>query len=114
MTGLVEGFRSAFLGKPFDLSGPVSSLAIGIALFVAGVAYFEKSSGGLPTSSEPAGEHAPPSARPRPLERVPSLTTPRNAIRHVLRPGQRPMPRCAACASYGMCRSRNDSDSCAT
>lgn len=42
MTGLVEGFRSAFLGKPFDLSGLGISLAIGIALFAAGVAYFEK------------------------------------------------------------------------
>ncbi len=42
MTGLVEGFRSAFLGKPFDPSGLGISLAIGIALFVAGVAYFEK------------------------------------------------------------------------
>lgn len=42
MTGLVEGFRSAFLGKPFDLSGLGISLAIGMALFAAGVAYFEK------------------------------------------------------------------------
>jgi lipopolysaccharide transport system permease protein len=36
MTGLVEGFRSAFLGKPFD------SCAIALALFAVGVAYFEK------------------------------------------------------------------------
>ncbi|GAB4203224.1 MAG: ABC transporter permease [Tibeticola sp.] len=42
MTGLVEGFRSAFLGKPFDPSGLGISLAIGIVLFAAGVAYFEK------------------------------------------------------------------------
>lgn len=42
MTGLVEGFRSAFLGKPFDLQGLAISFAIAIAFFAAGVAYFEK------------------------------------------------------------------------
>lgn len=42
MTGLVEGFRSAFLGKPFDLTGLGISFAIAIAIFLAGVAYFEK------------------------------------------------------------------------
>lgn len=42
MTGIIEGFRSAFLGKPFDLSGLGLSLAIGLALFALGVAYFEK------------------------------------------------------------------------
>jgi lipopolysaccharide transport system permease protein len=42
MTGLVEGFRSAFLGKPFDLTGLGISFAIAIAIFIAGVAYFEK------------------------------------------------------------------------
>lgn len=42
MTGLVEGFRSAFLGKPFDLTGLGISFAIAVALFVIGVAYFEK------------------------------------------------------------------------
>jgi lipopolysaccharide transport system permease protein len=42
MTGLVEGFRSAFLGKPFDLSGLGISFAVAVAVFVAGVAYFEK------------------------------------------------------------------------
>ena len=42
MTGLIEGFRSAFLGKPFDLGGLGISLAIGVALFALGVAYFEK------------------------------------------------------------------------
>lgn len=42
MTGLVEGFRSAFLGKPFDLQGLAISFSIAIAVFVIGVAYFEK------------------------------------------------------------------------
>jgi len=42
MTGLVEGFRSAFLGKPFDLTGLGISFAIAVALFAIGVAYFEK------------------------------------------------------------------------
>lgn len=42
MTGLVEGFRSAFLGKPFDLQGLGISFAIAIAIFLIGIAYFEK------------------------------------------------------------------------
>ena len=42
MTGLVEGFRSAFLGKAFDLAGLSISFAIAIAIFLVGVAYFEK------------------------------------------------------------------------
>jgi lipopolysaccharide transport system permease protein len=42
MTGLVEGFRSAFLGKPFDLFGLGVSFLVAAALFVAGVAYFER------------------------------------------------------------------------
>ena len=42
MTGLVEGFRSAFLGRPFDLTGLAISGAIAIAAFAMGVAYFEK------------------------------------------------------------------------
>ena len=42
MTGLVEGFRSAFLGKPFDLAGLGISCAIIVALLFAGVMYFEK------------------------------------------------------------------------
>jgi len=42
MTGLVEGFRSAFLGKPFDLHGLAISFSIAIAVFVIAVAYFEK------------------------------------------------------------------------
>lgn len=42
MTGLVEGFRSAFLGKPFDLAGIGISLVIAAAILIIGVAYFEK------------------------------------------------------------------------
>lgn len=42
MTGLIEGFRSAFLGRPFDLTGLTTSLAIAAVVFVIGVAYFEK------------------------------------------------------------------------
>jgi lipopolysaccharide transport system permease protein len=42
MTGIVEGFRWAFLGKSLDLVGLAVSAAVGFAAFVAGVAYFEK------------------------------------------------------------------------
>ena len=42
MTGLIEGFRSAFLGKPFDVAGLASSCAIAAVVFAFGVAYFEK------------------------------------------------------------------------
>ena len=42
MTGLVEGFRSAFLGKPFDLNGLGVSFVMAIAIFAIGIAYFEK------------------------------------------------------------------------
>lgn len=42
MTGLVEGFRAAFLGKPFDVGGLGISFAMAVIVFAAGVAYFEK------------------------------------------------------------------------
>lgn len=42
MAGLIEGFRSAFLGKPFDLIGLGVSFAIAVVIFTLGVAYFEK------------------------------------------------------------------------
>lgn len=42
MTGLVEGFRAAFLGKPFDVPGLCVSIAVAVALFAMGVAYFER------------------------------------------------------------------------
>ncbi len=42
MTGLIEGFRSAFLGKPFDMNMLFISMIIALLFFVVGVAYFEK------------------------------------------------------------------------
>jgi lipopolysaccharide transport system permease protein len=42
MAGVIEGFRSAFLGRPFDVPGIVLSLAIAGILFAAGTAYFGK------------------------------------------------------------------------
>jgi lipopolysaccharide transport system permease protein len=42
MAGLIEGFRAAFLGRPFDPSAIAISVAAAVALFMAGVAYFEK------------------------------------------------------------------------
>ena len=42
MAGIIEGFRSAFLGKPFDLSPIGLSLLMAVVLFLTGVLYFEK------------------------------------------------------------------------
>jgi homopolymeric O-antigen transport system permease protein len=42
MAGVIEGFRSAFLGRPFDVPGMLISLAIAATLFAAGISYFEK------------------------------------------------------------------------
>lgn len=42
MTGMVEGFRSAFLDRPFDYVGLSISLTVSILIFLIGVAYFEK------------------------------------------------------------------------
>jgi lipopolysaccharide transport system permease protein len=42
MTGLIEGFRSAFLGRPFDLPSTLLSAGAAIAIFIAGVAFFER------------------------------------------------------------------------
>lgn len=42
MTGVIEAFRSAFLGKPFDVAGVVASSVMAVVLFAAGVAYFER------------------------------------------------------------------------
>ena len=39
---LEEGFRAAFLGKPFDPVGLWTSLAVSVVVFVFAVAYFEK------------------------------------------------------------------------
>ena len=42
MAGLIEGFRSAFLGRPFDIPALAISLGVALVLFLVGVAYFEK------------------------------------------------------------------------
>ena len=42
MTGLTEGFRSAFLGAPFDLVALGVSAVFAVALFAASVAVFER------------------------------------------------------------------------
>jgi lipopolysaccharide transport system permease protein len=42
MAGLIEGFRSAFLGRPVEWPHILLSLAVSIALFLAGAAYFRK------------------------------------------------------------------------
>jgi lipopolysaccharide transport system permease protein len=42
MTGVVEGFRSAFLGKPIDLIGLASSVVWAVVLLIAAVSYFER------------------------------------------------------------------------
>jgi lipopolysaccharide transport system permease protein len=42
MAGVIEGFRSAFLGKTFDLVPIGLSLVMAVILFPAGVLYFEK------------------------------------------------------------------------
>jgi lipopolysaccharide transport system permease protein len=42
MAGFIEGFRSAFLGRPFDWTAISISLAVAAAAFVIGVAYFQK------------------------------------------------------------------------
>lgn len=42
MAGLIEGFRSAFLDKPFDGTALAMSAVIAILLFVIGLVYFER------------------------------------------------------------------------
>lgn len=42
MAGVVEGFRSAFLGRPFDLTGIAISAVVAGVIFVVAVAYFER------------------------------------------------------------------------
>jgi lipopolysaccharide transport system permease protein len=42
MAGVIEGFRSTFLGRPFDAFALLVSLAIATILFSAGIAYFQK------------------------------------------------------------------------
>jgi len=42
MAGLIEGFRSVFLAKPFDFLGLAISAGVAIGLLLVGVAYFER------------------------------------------------------------------------
>jgi lipopolysaccharide transport system permease protein len=42
MAGLIEGFRSALLGRPFDLPALGISVVIAVAVFGASVFYFER------------------------------------------------------------------------
>ncbi|MES3001678.1 MAG: ABC transporter permease [Pseudomonadota bacterium] len=42
MTGIVEGFRSAFLGRPVDVTGLAASLGVALVIFAVGISYFEK------------------------------------------------------------------------
>ena len=42
MTGVVEGFRSAFLGRPLDAVGVAISFGVSVVLLVIGLSYFER------------------------------------------------------------------------
>jgi homopolymeric O-antigen transport system permease protein len=42
MSGLIEGFRSVFLAKPFDFLGLAISAGVAIGLLLIGVVYFER------------------------------------------------------------------------
>jgi lipopolysaccharide transport system permease protein len=42
MAGLIEGFRSAFLGRPFDFTGIGISMLVAVGVFMLGIFYFEK------------------------------------------------------------------------
>jgi homopolymeric O-antigen transport system permease protein len=42
MTGMVEGFRSVFLGRSFDLGGLSASFGISLLILMIGVAYFDR------------------------------------------------------------------------
>jgi lipopolysaccharide transport system permease protein len=42
MTGLVEGFRSAFLGNPFDIPAIGTSMTVALVVLLISVAYFER------------------------------------------------------------------------
>jgi lipopolysaccharide transport system permease protein len=42
MAGLIEGFRSAFLDRPFDWMGIGISMSVAVVVFLLGVFYFEK------------------------------------------------------------------------
>lgn len=42
MAGLIEGFRSAFLGRPFDVGAIAISFSVALVMFIVGIAYFER------------------------------------------------------------------------
>jgi lipopolysaccharide transport system permease protein len=42
MTGFAEGFRSVFLGRPFDLGGLCLAFLLSAGLLVIGTAYFQR------------------------------------------------------------------------
>lgn len=42
MSGIIDAFRAAFLGKLFDIGSISISFAVALCLFVCGIAYFEK------------------------------------------------------------------------
>jgi len=42
MAGVIEAFRSAFLGRPFDFSAIGISFCVAVVFFLWGVAYFER------------------------------------------------------------------------
>jgi lipopolysaccharide transport system permease protein len=42
MSGLIEGFRSVFLARPFDFASLAVSAVVAIGLLLFGVAYFER------------------------------------------------------------------------
>lgn len=42
MVGLIEAFRSAFLGRPFDLTALGISVITALAMFAVGISYFER------------------------------------------------------------------------
>jgi lipopolysaccharide transport system permease protein len=42
LAGIIGGFRSAFLGRPFEFAALAISLIAGVLIFFVGVAYFER------------------------------------------------------------------------
>jgi len=42
MAGIIEAFRSAFLGRPFDFSAIAISFSVAVLFFIWGIAYFER------------------------------------------------------------------------
>ena len=42
MSGYIDGYRAAFLGRPFDWTAIAISTALSLILFIAGTAYFQK------------------------------------------------------------------------